>query len=597
MDALDRVRIFAPPRIGVTQRADGAFIVRSEDALPPDLPRVTDHLFAWARRAPDRPFLMERAGEAWRGVTYAEAADAVRRIGAALLARGLTPTRGLAVLSGNSVNHALIGLAAQAIGVPYAPVSPPYSLLSEDLAKLRHILGLLKPGLIHVERAAPFARALAIPEAAVEVVATDPAGVDRARPFAELLAHDADTAVEAAIAAVDPEAAVKVLFTSGSTGLPKGVITNHRMMAANQAQIAAAWSFLSAEPPVLLDWLPWSHVFGCSHNVNMMMRNGGTLWIDAGKPLPGEIEHTIRNIREVPATISMNVPKGYELLIPRLEQDEALARAFFARLRVMLYAGAALAPPLWKRLEDLARRHAPDRVVPMISSWGLTETSPAITSAHLEDAAPGCIGVPLTGLEIKLIAEDDKLEARVRGANIFPGYFKNPEATAAAFDEEGFFRTGDAIAWIDPADPNKGFRFNGRLTEDFKLSSGTRVNAGEVRICALAALSEIARDVLVVGENKDDIGLLLIPHDHRRAELGTPALAEATSAALQALNSHGHHASSREVVRALFLVDPPSLDAGEITDKGSLNIRAILRRRAADYERLFDDGDAAVIRP
>ncbi|UFN47146.1 feruloyl-CoA synthase [Roseomonas sp. OT10] len=598
------VRTFSEPQVVVEPRPGGDWVVRSPRPLPPHEPLITRHLFRWAEQAPDRPFLRRRdpAG-GWRGVSYAEAAATVRRIAGALLrlGLGLGPDRPVAVLSGNAIEHALLGLAAQSVGIPYAAVSPPYSLADPEMGKLRHVLAKLTPGLIHVDSAAPFARALALEEARDALVyATDPAGVERARPFAALLdGPEDDGAVGRAMAAVDPDAPAKLLFTSGSTGMPKGVIATHRMMAANQEQIAEAWTFLRQEPPVLLDWLPWNHVFGNSKNLNMVIRHGGTLWIDDGRPIPGEFERTLENLREVSPTISFNVPKGYELLIPRLEADAALARSFFARLRLMFYAGAALPPPLWRRLEALAATHGAQGGVHMVSSWGLTETAPAILMAHAAGAAVGCIGTPLPGVELRLVPEGDKLEARVRGPNITPGYWREPEATAAAFDEDGWFRTGDALRWVDPAHPEQGFLFDGRLTEDFKLSTGTRVNAGAVKIRALAALAGAVRDLLVVGENREEIGLLLVPHEHHRAELRDPdtaaALGREVGRALHAMNEG--EPSSRRIGRALFLVEPPSLAKGEITDKGSLNARAILRHRPEVLAALYGDADPAVIRP
>ncbi|WP_073132200.1 feruloyl-CoA synthase [Muricoccus roseus] len=589
--------VFSEPRVRVAAHPGGGWVVRSASPLPGHSPLITRHLFAWAERTPDRPFLRQRlAGAGWRGITYAEAAEAIRRIAGTLRRLGLGPEHPVAVLSGNAIEHALLGLAAQTVGIPYAAISPPYSLADPEMGKLRHVLAKLRPGLIHVDAALPFSRALALEEARGALVfASDPGGVTRARPFAELTAQPADAALDRAMAAVDPDAPAKLLFTSGSTGMPKGVIATHRMMAANQEQIAEAWTFLRHEPPVLLDWLPWNHVFGNSKNLNMVLRHGGTLWIDDGRPVPGEVERTLENLRAVSPTISFNVPKGYELLIPRLEADPALAGAFFARLRLMFYAGAALPPPLWRRLEALAERHGRPGGVHMVSSWGLTETAPSISMVHVPRAAVGCVGTPLPGVEIRLVPDGDKLEARVRGPNITPGYWRDPEATATAFDEEGFFRTGDALRWVDPAHPDHGFIFDGRLTEDFKLSTGTRVNAGELRIRALAALNAAARDLLVVGENRQEIGLLLVPPDHRRAELGSPALAAEVAAALRVLNEGAP--SSRFIARALFLREPPSLAAGEMTDKGSLNLRAILRRRPEEMVRLYEDEDPEVIRP
>jgi feruloyl-CoA synthase len=590
--------LFAPPRVERRALPGGGWLLRSRDPLAPHAPRVTDSLWYWAAAAPDRPFLRERGPDgAWRGATYAEAAEAVRRIAGAMLARGLGPSRPVAVLSGNSVRHAMVGLAAQAIGVPYAAVSVPYSLQSADLGKLRHILAKLRPALLFAEEAAPFARALAVPEAAgAEAVSAEGGG--GTTPYAALLAEAPTAALERAVAAVGPDAPVKLLFTSGSTGVPKGVKGTHRMMAANQQQMLQVWPFLADEPPVVLDWLPWSHVFGCSHNLNMALRFGGTLWIDEGRPMPGPpFDRTLANLREVSPTLRFDVPRGYALLLPALEADPDLCRRFFARLRLVFSAGAALPEALFLRLRALAAAHAlAGRPVPVVSSWGLTETAPAATTTHTEDAPPGGIGTPPPGAELKLVPAEGKLEIRVRGPMVFPGYLDEPAADAAAFDEEGFFRTGDAVAWVDEADPDLGLRFDGRLVEDFKLLSGTRINAAELRGRALGALTGLVRDVVVVGADRDEVGLLVFPADPARA--GEAAYREAVRAALAAMNAAVGGGSSRRVARAMVLAEPPSLDAGEATDKGSLNVRAIQARRAVEMARLYDGyDDPEVIRP
>lgn len=580
------IGLFAPVRVVREAAADGGWLLRSLDPLQDHAPRITDALWHWARVAPDRDFLRERdAAGQWRGVTYAAAAEQVRRIAAGLLARGLGPGRPVAVLSGNSVRHALLALAAQAVGVPHAAISVPYSLQSGDLGKLRQILGRLRPGLVFAEEEAPYARALGVPEARGAAIAAGPAAW-------EALAAPPDAALERAMATVDPEAPVKILFTSGSTGTPKGVLGTHRMMAANQQQMAQVWPFLAEEPPVLLDWLPWSHVFGGSHNLNMVLRFGGTLWIDDGRPMPGApFERTLANLRDVSPTIRFDVPRGHALLLDALERDAALGRRLFGRLRLVFSAGAALPEPALRRLRALAAEHAPGPV-PVVSSWGLTETAPAATTTHAGDAPPAGIGTPLPGVTLRLVPVDGKLEIRVRGPNVFRGYLDEPEATAAAFDEAGYFRTGDAVSWVDPADPAQGLRFDGRLAEDFKLSSGTRINALDLRLRALAALGPLVRDVVVVGADRDEVGLLVFPADPARA--GDEALRQAVAAALAAVNAAAGGGSSRTIARALLLAEPPSLDAGEVTDKGSLNVRAITTRRAADLARLYDDKPEAI---
>ncbi|MCB4823366.1 feruloyl-CoA synthase [Roseicella aerolata] len=578
--------LFAPARMERRPLPGGGWLLRSRDPLAPHAPRVMDWLWHWERAAPDRPFLRERGPDgAWRGVCFGEAAQ-VRALGAALLARGLGPRRPLAILSGNSVRHALLALAAQAVGVPVTPVSPPYALQSDDFGKLRHILRRLRPGLLFAEEAAPFARALAVEEAQGVEVTT-------AADWDALLATPVTAATEAAIEALDPDGLAKLLFTSGSTGLPKGVRTTHRMMAANQQQILQVWPFLAEEPPVLLDWLPWSHVFGGSHNLNLVLRFGGTLWIDEGRPMPGPFDRTLANLREVAPTLRFDVPRGHALLLPALEADAALARHVFSRLRLLFSAGAALAAPHHRRLQALAEAHAP-RPVPVISAWGMTETAPAATIAQAEDAPPGGIGTPLPGVELKLLPVDGKIELRLRGPNLFAGYHEEPEATAAAFDEEGFFRTGDAVAWVAEDDPGQGLRFDGRLVEDFKLSTGTRINALELRLRALSALGGLVRDVVVVGADRDDVGLLVFPADPGAVDA---AWRERLREALRAMNAAAGGGSSRRVARAMVLAEPPSLDAGEVTDKGSLNVRAIQARRAGALARLYDNDDPEVMTP
>jgi feruloyl-CoA synthase len=375
--------------------------------------------------------------------------------------------------------------------------------------------------------------------------------------------------------------------------VPKGVLATHRMLAVNQQQLAQAWPFLEREPPVLLDWLPWSHVFGGSQNLNMVLRCGGTLWIDEGRPLPGAFDRTLANLRDVAPTLRFDVPRGLALLLPALEADATLAAGVFSRLRLVFSAGAALPEAQFRRLQALAARHAP-RPVPVVSGWGLTETAPAATNAHRQDAAPGGIGTPLPGVELKLLPAEGKTEIRVRGPNLFPGYLDDPEATAAAFDAEGFFRTGDAATWVDAADPDQGLRFDGRLAEDFKLSSGTRINAAELRLRALAALGGLVRDVVVVGADRDDVGLLVFPADPAAMDA---AYRQAVRQAIRAMNAAAGDGSSRRVARAMLLSEPPSLDAGEVTDKGSLNQRAIQARRADALARLYDNEDREVITP
>jgi feruloyl-CoA synthase len=415
------------------------------------------------------------------------------------------------------------------------------------------------------------------------------------------------TAVEKAVAATGPAAIAKFLFTSGSTGLPKGVINTHGMLTANQQQLAQIWPFVGEAPLTLLDWLPWNHTFGANHNFNLVLRHAGALYIDGGRPVPGLIEQTVNNLREVSPTIYFNVPAGYAALLPFLERDEGFARAFFEKLRLIFYAGAALPQDLWTRLEAASERAIGQRV-PMTSSWGTTETSPLATAAHFIIDRAGAIGVPVPGCELKLVPSGEKLEVRVRGPNVTPGYWKRPDLTAAAFDQDGFYKPGDAVRWVDRADPNKGIAFDGRLTEDFKLTTGTWVAVGALRVAALAAASPALQDAVIAGENREYISILAwlnAASCHKLAGAEAPltelarhdAVREHVRAAFARWNAE-RRGSSERVARVLLLPDMPSIDANEITDKGYINQRLALERRRADVERLYaatPDADVIVI--
>jgi feruloyl-CoA synthase len=588
---------FAPPLVERIERGGGSFLLRSPVALAAYARSVGAWLLDWAQRAPDRVFLAERAGAGWRSATYAQALAAARSIGTALAARGLSAERPVVVLSDNGLDHALLALGAQYAGVPYAPISPAYSLLSSDHAKLRTIFALLAPGLVFADDAAKFGKALAAVGGGFELVASRnlPAG---ATAFESLLATAADPAIDAAFAAIAPDAIAKILFTSGSTGEPKGVINTHRMLTSNQQMIRQCWPFLQDEPPVIVDWLPWNHTFGANHNFNLVLANGGTLYIDEGKPAPGLIEKTVANLREVAPNLYFNVPRGFDVLLPFLENDAHLAAHFFSRLKVIFYAGAALPQNLWERLERLAERLG--RRVAMVSAWGSTETAPLVTSVHFPIERAGVIGLPAPGTELLFVPSGDKLEMRVRGPNVTPGYFKRPDLTAAAFDAEGFYKIGDAGRLADPNDPARGVVFDGRIAEDFKLLSGTWVHVGSLRVRAIAALAPVAQDVVIAGHDRAAVGLLVFPNPAGCASLcpdlpaGTPLatlLADArvrarVAAGLAALARDGR-GTSNYATRALLLAEPPSIDANEITDKGYVNQRAVLARRAAAVTRLY----------
>ncbi len=596
--------LFATPQIAHERRADGCMILRSARHLD-TVPRSIGVLLErWAVAAPDRIFLAEReASGSWRHLTYEAASRTANAIGQGLLDRGLGPDRPLMILAENGIDHGLMMLGAMHVGVPVVPVSTAYARLSQDFGKLRYIFELIEPGLIYVDEAGRYATALeAIGATRIEIVASRGSlDATRATPFAALTELRPTPEVDAAFARVGPDTLAKILFTSGSTGQPKGVINTQGMLCANQESAAAVWPFLSDHPPVIVDWLPWNHTFGGNHNVGLTLMHGGTLYIDEGKPVPALIGRTVANLREVSPTVYFNVPRGYAALVDHLEQDEALRRKFFARLDLLFYAAAALPQSLWDRLEALGIETR-GRKVPLISSWGLTETAPAMTMVHYAIDRPGNIGLPGPGMAVKLVPVADKLEIRVKGPNVTPGYFRAPDLTAAAFDEEGWLKTGDAVRLADPDNPTAGLLFDGRTAENFKLSSGTWVNVGTLRTIAIAAGAPVIEDAVVTGHDRDEVGLLIFPSlaglrglcSNLRADVGIeamitePAVRRSLIIALARHNARAQGSSMR-IARCLLLAEPPSIDANEITDKGYLNQRAILTRREALVERLYSD--------
>jgi len=559
---------FAPAKVLVEKRADGSMIVRSPQKLGRYARCVTEWLADWSDRAPDRPFLCERKGDGWRKLTYRETYGAVRRVGQALLERNLSKDRPVAILSDNGIDHAILALGAMHVGVPVAPISPAYSLMSKDFGKLKYIFELVQPGLVYADDPEKFKLAL---------------GAVGAKPvsIAELLEVNPGSLMEREYSRIHEETVAKILFTSGSTGLPKGVINTHRMLCANQQMIAQAWPFLEDKPPVVVDWLPWNHTFGGNHNFNMVLRNGGTMTIDGGKPVPGLVEKTVANLREVSPTLYFNVPRGFDLLLPYLEKDEALRRNFFRNLDVLFYAAAALPQNLWDRIKKLN----PD--LALLSAWGSTETSPLATSVHFPIDRPGVIGLPAAECELKLVPNAGKLEVRVRGPNVMPGYFKRPDLTAAAFDEERFYRIGDAAKLADPDDPAKGLVFDGRVAEDFKLSTGTWVHVGALRVKLIAAGDPLIQDAVITGHDRAEIGALAFLSP---AAKGTDVMERL----LQVLKGFAGEPSSTRIGRLMVLSEPPSIDANEITDKGYLNQRAVLARRAALVEKLYASDESIV---
>ena len=600
----------ARPDIVKETRPDGSFVLRSRMPLSPYRRSVIDWLVHWAKLTPDVPFLAERIrrpGEraSWRVLTYADALRDTRSIAQALLELRVAPQRPVAILSDNSINHALMTLAAMLVGRPSATVSSAYARVAKDMTKLHGILKQLDPALVYVEDGNAYGHALAAAPIDCPVIATiaPKAGW---LPFDTMLSTAAGEDVDAAYARIAPGDLAKLLLTSGSTGQPKLVINTHRMLSANQQMIAQCWPFIDGAAPVVVDWLPWSHTFGANHNFNIVLRNGGTLYIDDGRPVPGLIERSVENLRDIRPTVHFNVPRGFDELAPFLEADDTFAERFFSRLQVLFYAAASLPPALRERFERVAARHC-EAPVFFASAWGSTETSPVVTSVHYYHDVAGNIGVPAPGNEVKFVPSGGKFEMRVRGPSVFPGYLNDPEATAAAFDDEHFYRIGDAGKLCDPDDPNAGVVFDGRVAEDFKLSSGTWVSVGTLRLKAVGALAPFALDVVVAGHDRDEIGLLifptpalraLVPEDvtssYQDAEPGRHPMVR--SVILEGLRHLARDSgTSQRAARAVILSGPPSLEAGEITDKGYVNQRAVLTLRADDVKRLFSDADSVIV--
>jgi feruloyl-CoA synthase len=588
--------------VTVTRRADGAIVLRSPEALGPYPDKLTERFVDWADNAPDRVFIGERdASGAWRTLTYADAYERFRAIGEALLERDLSPDRPLAILSDNDIEHALLALAAMHVGIPYVPISSAYSLVSSDHAKLRYVFELLTPGLVFAADGEKYANAIkAVVSPDVEVVATKrPVAGRPTTLFAELEDTPPTGAVDRAFGAVGPGTIAKFLLTSGSTGNPKAVVQTQRMLCTNQQMIAHALPYLHQVPPVLVDWLPWNHTFGSNHNFGLVIWNGGSLYIDDGKPVPGQFEKSVRNLREIAPTVYFNVPRGFEELVPYLRREPALRERFFSRVGMLFYAGAGLSQPVWDALDELAVQACGERIL-WVTGLGATETGPSATFTTRDGVRSGMIGLPVPGVEVKLAPEGDKLELRVRGPSVTPGYWRQPELTRAAYDEEGFYRMGDAVRFVDPADPEQGLFFDGRVAEDFKLSTGVWVSVGPLRAKFIAAGAPHVQDVVVAGLNRDWLGVLVLPNLEACrglcADLPAQALMSdvvrhpAVRARFQdQLDGLAREAtgSSMRIARAIVQETPPSIDASEVTDKGSINQRAVLKSRAALVEELY----------
>lgn len=579
-------------------RADGSILLTSAWPLGAVARCATDWLEDWAARVPDRVFLAERQGAGWREVTYAQALEMVKSIAAGLAARGLNGDTPILIISGNGVDHALLSLGAQYIGVPTVPVAEQYALIPGAHGVLERIAGMIQPKMVYADDATRYGPALdLVVFNHVEKLASANLGAGMTG-FDTLLAAKGD--VSALNAAVGPDTVAKYLLTSGSTSHPKGVITTQRMMCTNQAQLQVCLPFVTERPPVLLDWLPWNHVFGGSHNFNLVLANGGSLYIDNGKPTPALALHTIENLRMVSPTIAFNVPVGFAVLRDAMKDDADLRRQYFQNLDMLFYAGASLPQDVWADLEDMAREVRGD--MPLFnSSWGLTETAPAALIQHEFTHQSGIIGVPLPGVTVKLVPLDgeNRFDVRVGGDTITPGYLDDPEKTVEAFDDEGFFITGDAMRFVAPDDIDKGMKFDGRIAEEFKLSTGTWVRAAGLRLEVLGKLKGLAADVIVTGADRREVGVFIVPSDtvRSRAEDRDGALIVAQAAEIaDRLKPAADEGSAHAIRRAMVLTEPPSMGDGEMTAKGNINFRKLLIRRAALVERLYDDGDPATIR-
>lgn len=600
---------FGDTTVTVERRGDGTIYLSPTLPLAGYPDRITDSLHRWTKEAPDRVFMAERAGTGWREVTYAQMLVSARHIASALLARGLSADRPIVILSGNSIDHALLTFGALYAGIPVCPVSPAYSLVSRDFGKLSYAMRLLTPGLVFADDVIAFAEAIRFNVPGdVEVVVSHGALPDRnVTLLSELLAAPEAENLDTVHAAIGPDTIAKFLLTSGSTGNPKAVINTQRMLCANQAMLRDTLAFLMDEPPVIVDWLPWNHTFGGNHNIGIALFNGGSLYLDDGKPTPAGIAQTVRNLREISPTVYFNVPKGYESLLPYLRDDAELRAKFFSRLHAMFFSGAGLSAYVWESLDALSVQATGLRV-PMLTGLGATETSPFFMCVTPATSRSGHVGLPVPGNDAKLVPNNGKLEVRARGPNITPGYWREPELTAKAFDEEGYYKLGDALKAVDPDDLSAGFDFDGRISEDFKLGSGTWVSVGPLRARFVGTCAPVVRDVVIAGINRDELAALVVldldgcrqinpalPLGDLAAAAHDPLVRAAFRERLARFLA-GSTGSSTRITRAVLLDTPLSIDRGEVTDKGSVNQRAVLEHRAALIEAIYEGrADAQVI--